>query len=173
MELGNFDGNFPIPADMRQLPDRLHRKARSFLSDFHGFLFKQNILSLAIGIIIGTATGNVVSKINADIFMPIVNLFFRNQQWKTMGPIISRYKNENGQWIDNKLLVGDLLFTFSNLLVIGLICYFLSRLLLRPTPVEPAPPMRQCPFCLENVAPSARKCKFCCSELPAAPPAAV
>ena len=159
-------GGLPFASELLSVPDRLQKKARFWFGDFRGFLFKQNILSLAIGIIIGGATSNVVTKINADVLMPLVNLFFQNQQWKTMGPIISRYRDANGHWVDNRLLVGDLIFTFANLVVIGLICYFLTKLLLKPTPEPPAAPTRSCPFCLENVPLQATKCKFCCSQLP-------
>ncbi len=155
---------------LRAVPQRLHQSTRFWFGDFRGFLFKQNMLSMAIGIIIGSATNTVVTKINADILMPLVNLFFRNQQWKTLGPVISRYQAESGHWVDNRLLVGDLIFAFANLLAVGLICYFLTKLLLKPAPappVAPAPPTRQCPFCLESLPAQARKCKFCCSELPA------
>lgn len=158
-----------------EIHERLHHAAQDIVKDFRRFLFKQNILSLAIGIIIGTATNTVVAAINGDLLMPIVNLFFPDQRWKTYGPVLSTYQDPTGKIIQNKLLVGDLLFNFLQLVMIGFIAYVLTKLLLRTPPVAPPPPApttRQCPFCLENVAEHALKCKFCTADLPPLPPPA-
>ena len=42
--------------------------------DFVAFLTKTNALALAIGVIIGAATGKVVSALVDDLIMPLVGL---------------------------------------------------------------------------------------------------
>lgn len=154
--------------------ERLHHTTREIALDFRNFVFKQNVLSLAIGIIIGTATNQVVGAINADILMPVVNLFFPDQRWRQAGPVLSTYKSATGQIVQNRLGMGDLAFNFANLLVVGFIAYVLTKMLLSSAapvvPAAPAAPTRGCPFCLETVPEAATRCKFCTSELPPAPP---
>jgi len=47
-------------------------KALSLFEEFKAFALKGNVIDLAIGVIIGTAFGKVVSAMVADVLMPIV-----------------------------------------------------------------------------------------------------
>lgn len=44
------------------------------LTEFKSFALKGNVLDLAIGVIIGTAFGKIVSSLVSDIIMPVVGL---------------------------------------------------------------------------------------------------
>jgi len=44
----------------------------SFFKEFREFAIKGNMVDLAVGVIIGTAFGNVVNSIVADLVMPLV-----------------------------------------------------------------------------------------------------
>ncbi len=44
------------------------------IQDFKAFLTKSNALALAIGVIIGAATGKVVSGVVDDLLMPVIGL---------------------------------------------------------------------------------------------------
>ena len=44
------------------------------LKDFKEFAFKGNVLDMAIGVIIGTAFGKIVTSLVADLIMPIISL---------------------------------------------------------------------------------------------------
>ncbi|MGG0658124.1 large conductance mechanosensitive channel protein MscL [Rummeliibacillus pycnus] len=43
--------------------------------DFKKFALKGNVLDLAVGVVIGTAFGKIVTSLVGDIIMPIVTLF--------------------------------------------------------------------------------------------------
>lgn len=45
-----------------------------FFSEFKGFIFKGNILDLAVGVIIGGAFGKIVSSFVADVIMPPIGV---------------------------------------------------------------------------------------------------
>lgn len=45
-----------------------------FVSDFKGFIFKGNIIDLAVGVIIGGAFGKIVSSFVADVIMPPIGV---------------------------------------------------------------------------------------------------
>jgi len=138
----------------------LHKRTRAVWSDYRDFLFKQNVFALATGVIIGGAMGSFVSKINADMIMPVVNLFLRNQEWANAGITISTYIGTDGKSHDNKLLFGDMLFGLLNLVVIGVVCYLITKMF-----VTPGVPTMACPYCQEQIVVNATKCKFCCSEI--------
>ena len=51
-------------------------------NEFKTFLLKTNAFALAIGVIIGAATGKVVSAIVADLLMPIISLLIPSGSWR-------------------------------------------------------------------------------------------
>ncbi len=48
---------------------------KSFLEEFKTFAMRGNVIDLAVGVIIGTAFGKIVSSLVANIVMPIIGLF--------------------------------------------------------------------------------------------------
>lgn len=46
----------------------------TFLQDFKAFAMKGNVIDLAVGVIIGSAFGKIVSSVVADVIMPPVGL---------------------------------------------------------------------------------------------------
>jgi large conductance mechanosensitive channel len=88
---------------------------RSFFEEFKKFILRGNVVDLAVGIVIGTAFGGVVSALVADIFMPVVGV-------ATGGVNVSQMKSHlHG---DAYLKWGDFLQTIINFLIVGF-CMFL------------------------------------------------
>ena len=56
----------------------------SFLKEFQKFAVKGNVMDMAIGVIIGTAFGKIVSSLVADVIMPIISLFVGNIDLKDL-----------------------------------------------------------------------------------------
>jgi large conductance mechanosensitive channel len=48
-----------------------------FVSEFKEFISKGNVLDLAVGVIIGSAFGKIISSLTDDIIMPVLSLFTR------------------------------------------------------------------------------------------------
>jgi len=172
-------------SSITDVTNRVQDRANKLLHEVRSFVFKQNILALAIGVIIGTATNNMVQAMIADVVMPVVNRVIEDQSWTTAGFKIGTYyepkpiMDTTGHVVridkvavDIKILYGHLLWQLLNLLVMCAVAYVFSVYLFRPPPA--GPPTRTCPHCLEQVLEAAKVCKFCTRELPpvtAAPPA--
>ena len=52
------------------------------LQDFKAFLTKSNALALAVSVIIGAATGKVVTALVEDLLMPIIGLILPAGDWR-------------------------------------------------------------------------------------------
>src|SRR6516165_12324418 len=50
------------------------KKAFSLFEEFKNFAFKGNVIDLAIGVIIGTAFGKIISSLVENVIMPLVGL---------------------------------------------------------------------------------------------------
>ena len=57
---------------------------KSFLKEFREFAVKGNVMDMAIGVVIGTAFGKIVSSLVADVIMPLVGLFVGNIDLKDL-----------------------------------------------------------------------------------------
>jgi large conductance mechanosensitive channel len=51
-------------------------------NDFKAFLLKQNVIALAIAVVIGAALGKVVTGVVEDFIMPIVGAITPGGDWQ-------------------------------------------------------------------------------------------
>ncbi len=64
-------------------------KINGFVSDFKKFITKGNILDMAVGVVMGTAFGKIVSSLVADIIMPAIGALCNTQSLADMKYIIT------------------------------------------------------------------------------------
>lgn len=138
------------------------------LREFRSFLTKSNALALAVGVIIGAATGKVVSSFVDDLLMPIIGLVLPSGDWREAKLVLKEVVDAAGEKQVNAIQYGHLIGTFVDFIIIVFVVFLITRALLRPEPAPPAPPTRECPECLESVPLAARKCRACGSALPEA-----
>ncbi len=125
------------------------------LRDFKAFLLKQNVVALAIAVVLGASLNKLVVAVVDDFIMPFVGAATPGNAWKTVtfdvGPV--------------KLGVGDFLSALVNFLIIGFVVWRMSKLFIRD--LSPENTMTKCPFCIMDVDKKARRCSHCTSELTA------
>lgn len=134
----------------------------TMLSEFKAFLTKSNALALAIGVIIGAASGKVVSALVADILMPIIGLVLPKGDWREAQIVLSQSTDAAGKATVNAIKYGDFLGNIVDFIAIAFVVYLLTKALLKPAPEAPS---QTCPFCKESNAIDATKCKACTSAL--------
>jgi large conductance mechanosensitive channel len=131
------------------------RRRKIVLREFKAFILKENVLALAIAVVLGAAFGKVVTAIVDDLVMPIVSAVTPGGSWQKatfdIGPV--------------KFGVGDFLSAFINFLIIGFVVWRLSKIFIRLAPTPPGPLTKPCPFCRISIDPEASRCPHCTSEL--------
>lgn len=145
----------------------------SFLDDFKKFALKGNVVDLAVGVVIGTAFGKIVSGLVSDLVMPVVALLLPSGEWRTAGIVLKSAADPKD---DVVLKYGDFLGHVLDFLIVALVLFVLVTYIVKaaenrfskPAPAAPAPATKECPACKESVHAEATRCKFCTSELPAA-----
>lgn len=131
-------------------------------SEFKGFLTKSNALALAIGVIIGAATGKVVSSVVDDLLMPLIGLVIPAGDWREAKIVLKSTVDADGKTVESGIAYGHLLGTLVDFALIALVVFLVTKALL---PKEPPPPAtRECPECLETIPAAARKCRACGSN---------
>ena len=126
---------------------------------FKDFLTKSNAMALAIGVIIGAATGKLVTGIVADLLMPIISLVLPAGDWREKQIVLKSVVDAAGKETVTAIKYGDLVGNTIDFLIIACVVFLITKALL-PKP-EPAPVMKTCPECLESIPAAAKKCKAC------------
>lgn len=138
------------------------------LNEFKEFLTKTNALALAIGVIIGGASGKVVSALVDNILMPLVSIVLPPGDWRKSGITLSE-KMVNGVPEPDKVLTyGAFVGAVIDFIIIAFVVFMITKYLLKPAPAPEAPATKDCPFCCDTIPVAATRCKSCTSELPAA-----
>jgi large conductance mechanosensitive channel len=133
-------------------------------SEFKEFLLKTNAFALAVGVIIGAATGKLVSAIVADLVMPIVSLLIPSGSWREAQLVLGQTVGPDGKAVLNAIRYGDLLGNVVDFVVIATVVFLITKLVIRERPA-PAPPAKTCSECRETVAVDARRCKWCTAPI--------
>jgi large conductance mechanosensitive channel len=134
------------------------------VKEFVGFLTKTNALALAIGVIIGAASGKLVTAVVEDLMMPIIGLLMpADAEWKK-----ASFKLPG--WTDAKpdarvLPYGDLLGNLLDFVIISFVVFMIAKVLIKPEPEAPDAPTKDCPFCKDIIPADATKCRSCTSEV--------
>jgi len=119
--------------------------------DFRSFLLEQNIVALAIAVVMGTAAGKLVQALVDDFIMPIIGAAAPGGGWQKAtldaGPV--------------KFGVGDFASVLLNFLIVGLVVWRITKAFVKRAEVAAT---RQCQFCRMNVDPAATRCPYCTSQ---------
>jgi large conductance mechanosensitive channel len=126
--------------------------------EFKQFLVKENVLALAIAVVIGAAMGKLVTALVNDFIMPIVSVVTPAGDWRSytveLGPVT--------------FLVGDFIGALIDFLIVAFVVWRISRALIRPAPAAEKPATRECPHCRSTIDARATRCAHCTATLVAA-----
>ncbi len=132
------------------------------IKQFKLFLTSTNALALAVGVIIGAATGKVVSAVVGDLLMPIISLILPAGDWRNAEFVLKSTTDAAGKVSVTSIKYGDLGGTILDFLIIAYVVYLIAKSFI-PKAVPVA--TKVCPECLEVVPLAARKCKSCGSPV--------
>src|SRR5450830_984665 len=122
------------------------------LKDFKEFLLKQNVVALAIAVVVGTALNTLVKAVVDDFIMPIVVAIGPGGDWQKATWSVGSVK----------FGVGDFIAAVINFLIIGLVAWRISKIFIKPAAEAPK---RNCPFCRTSIDPAATRCPHCTSQV--------
>lgn len=132
------------------------------IKGFREFLMKNSVLALAIGFIMGAATGKVVSSLVADVIMPVISLLLPGGEWRAAQAVLTTSVGADGKPVVNAVHYGSFFGNVVDFVVIALVVYLITRALIKEAPAAPS---KKCPRCTESIPPEATKCKFCTADI--------
>lgn len=147
------------------------KSMKKWLEEFKKFAIKGNVMDMAVGVIIGSAFGKIVSSLVNDLFMPILTLITggvnTSSLFLALGPGEFKTIDEAAAAGVSTLNYGLFIQNVIDFLLIALCVFLLMKALSIFHKKQPAPPApRICPFCRQVVDDKATRCPHCTSELP-------
>jgi large conductance mechanosensitive channel len=131
------------------------------LGEFWEFAFKGNLISLAIGVVLGGAFGALIKSFVDNIFMPIISLF-------SASPEGAGYTRWAWKGIHFGVFIGDLISFLIIALAIFLLMVKVVGWVVKLTrkPAAPSDPTeKECPLCLMKIPARAVRCGHCTADL--------
>ncbi len=122
-------------------------------SEFKAFLLKENVIALAIAVVIGAALGKVVTGVVDDFIMPIVGAATPGGAWQTATWDIGSMK----------FGIGNFVSVLINFIIIAFVVWRISKAFIKPAPAGPA--TKPCQFCKMTIDAAATRCAHCTSQL--------
>jgi large conductance mechanosensitive channel len=127
----------------------------SMWREFKAFLLKENVLALAIAVVVGGALNKLVTAMVDDFIMPVVAAATPDPaSWQTRvtpGPIPFK--------------IGDFGSALLNFVIVGFVAWRISKAFIRPAPAAAAPATKQCGYCRMTIDAAATRCAHCTSQL--------
>ena len=135
-------------------------------AEFKEFLFKANVLALALAFILGVALAAVVNSLVKDIILPPVGLLLGGVDFNNLFIDLSGKHPASLKAAQDAGLATINYGVFINTVITFIIIAFVVFLIARSF-IPKAPATKFCPYCGEEILASAQRCKFCTSQLSA------
>ena len=129
------------------------------LKGFREFIFKGNVVDMAVGVVMGVAFGNVVTATVKDLVTPLIGALGGTPDFSGISFTINK----------SQFMVGDFINSLISFLSIAAVVYFaiivpmgkITKKLNSGKTEDPTE--KSCPECLSLIPVAAKRCRFCAS----------
>ena len=135
------------------------------MGGFRKFLFRGNLIDLAVAVVIGVAFTAVVQALIADLLTPLIAAIGGKPNFSSLSFTVHK----------SHFLYGSFFNALISFVIIAAVVYYLivspaARITDLTTRNKEAT-QRDCPECLSSIPIKAKRCMYCTSEVPpVAPP---
>ena len=133
------------------------------LKEFKAFVFRGNIVDLAVAVVIGIAFGAVITALVADIITPLIAAIFGSHDFSALTFTIN-----NSTFLYGAFINAVISFVLIAAAVFFVVVKPMNAMAARRTKEEPAATTRDCPECLSEIPLAAKRCRYCTAEVGAA-----
>jgi large conductance mechanosensitive channel len=139
------------------------------LREFRDFVQRGNVIDLAVGVIIGTAFGKIITSFVNDILMPPIGLLLDNVDFSNLFIPLNRQSYASlaeAQAAGAPTLnYGLFVSTLIDFVLVALVIFIMLRAINRLSSPKTDPTTRACPYCLSTIPLQATRCPQCTSTL--------
>ena len=100
-------------------------KNNKFVNEFKEFISKGNVIDLAVGVIIGSAFGKIVTSIVSDILMPLIGVIIGGHDFTKLKITVGNASIMIGNFIQN--VIDFLIIALCIFIIVKLISKFIPK----------------------------------------------
>jgi large conductance mechanosensitive channel len=130
------------------------------LAGFKKFLFRGNVVDLAVAVVIGAAFGAVVTSFVTNLLTPLIAAIFGKPDFSALSFTVHGSTIAYGAFL-NALISFVLVATAVYFVVVVPMNAVQAHL--KRNELPPDPTTKKCPECLSEIPVKARRCAFCTS----------
>lgn len=110
----------------------------SIIKEFKEFAFKGNVLDMAVGVVIGTAFGKIVTSVVNDIIMPLCATMLNGIKFTDLKIVLKE---------ENAIMIGSFIQSFVDFIIISASVFLFVKLInsFKKKKEEPAPEVPKAP----------------------------
>jgi len=141
------------------------------LEEFKKFALRGNVVDMAVGIIIGTAFGKIISSLVSDVLMPPIGRVMGNVDFSNLlvsltsetYPSLAAAKAAGAPTVNYGLFIN----TVIDFIIVAFVLFMVIHTMNKAKKAEPAKAAdtRACPECLSDIPIAAKRCKYCTSAV--------
>lgn len=133
------------------------------MGGFKDFLFRGNLIQLAVAVVIGAAFGNLVTAFTSGLITPLLGIFGQNPSFKALTFSINGSEFLYGNFID-----ACLVFLITALIIYYLVVVPSTWIMNKYKKVEESD-QTACPYCCSKISKKASKCAYCTATVEPVP----
>ena len=130
------------------------------MKGFRQFLFRGNLIDLAVAVVIGIAFNTVIQALIADIITPLIAAIGGKPNFASLSFTVNK----------SHFLYGTFINAVLAFVIMALVIYYLviapSTRITAIAARKKAATERDCPECLQSIPVKATRCMFCTAEVP-------
>ncbi|MCL2403588.1 MAG: large conductance mechanosensitive channel protein MscL [Coriobacteriia bacterium] len=133
---------------------------KKLIAEFKDFALQGNVMSLAVGIIIGAAFQGVVNSLVDNVLSPVIGLFAG-----------ANFDGLHLEFWGVSLRYGAFITAVINFIIMAAVVFLIVKLVNRVVNNQPEPEstLRQCSYCFGEAEKAATRCPHCTSKIEAIP----
>lgn len=149
-------------------------RVKKVLKEFKDFAVKGDAITLAIGVLIGTAFKSVIDSLVKDIILPPINFFTQKVDFSNLFFVVGRTQYDS---LEEAEAAGAVVIRYGNFITeliiflitafaIFLFVYKFQQMLSRKEKEDKkSSPTRKCEYCRMDISTKATRCPYCTSKL--------
>jgi len=151
------------------------KRIKKMIKEFKKFAFKGNIIDLAIGVVIGSAFGKIVTSLVNDIIMPLLTFVTGQIKFENLFIALDGNKYDNIEAAKAAEVAtinyGMFITSIVDFMIIAVSIFIAIRQMNKIhdkfAKKEEKPPLsvKDCPFCKTSIHIEASKCPNCTSDI--------
>lgn len=143
---------------------------KGFIAEFKEFIMRGNVIDLAVGVIIGSAFGAIVTALVENIIQPLINSIGGTE---VAGSFVLPWAKNAEDLKAVSINYGAFISAIINFLIIALVIFCIVKAINKASDKfkkkeeeeEEEETTKVCPFCKSEIDIEATRCPHCTSEL--------